>query len=156
MSHICHDLHPSEPSSPPSWELDEPPRQRSSWSRNNRSYTCQNGSNYKSNTHNSLNSFSSTSNTNLRSNSSHLNYQWKCIGDENVMNLVLTSFCQDLDFCNYRLWYRGNRINAYGKSKVDNRRKHHRAEMVSHIFNPTDSLSILDFQLSFRRSCKNL
>lgn len=46
-------------------------------------------------------------------------------------------------------------MNAYDKSKVDNRNKKLMVYMERHLFNPADPISVLAFLKKFKRTCNN-
>lgn len=85
-----------------------------------------------------------------------MNYKPKSLGDEQVPKPTVTTFRKALDFGTYRLRYHGSRINAYDKSKVDSRKKRLKVEIDSHMLNPADPISILDFLQTFKRACNNI
>lgn len=68
----------------------------------------------------------------------------------------MITYRRALDFHTYRLHYRSSRMNSYGKYKVDSRKKRLIVEMVSHLFNPDEPISIMDFLQTFKPASNSL
>lgn len=57
-----------------------------------------------------------------------------------------------MDFRTYRLLYHDSRVSSYEKSRKKSRKKKSKVEMESHILNPADPISRLEFLLTLKRS----
>lgn len=86
----------------------------------------------------------------------YLNYNTTLLGNEHVLNTLLTTLLKALDFRTFRLRYSGSRSTAYDKSKEDGRKMNLKVEMDSKLFSPADPMSILDFLHTFRRTYNDL
>lgn len=91
-----------------------------------------------------------------RNNRCHLNYKPQSLKYKYVIKPTLLGYRKALDFRNYRLRHLGSRMSSCDKSSINKRKKKVAVEMESHLFDPADPISILDFLQTFRRACNSL